>query len=580
MYLTVKQMGNTKNPMSSNDDDEVEASDRTTDWEFVVEDVEIGRRSIFQNGAIQAKRSRNRIVELLGDDRIHYVRAFFLSFLILPMSLYYLALQLKMFVVVGIFNYFGINVRPYLVYDIETERETMMIREKYSRGPYSFGKIKYIAHRYMTYWVVVIVLIVALRFINRVDQDELSKLFNDTAVFKGSKALSYLVQIIISFIIGFANLIPAKSIRPDISSFLSSFTEQDIVIRDSAHTRMKDLTEVLDDLKTYRFTLFTTDIGSPIIVSTVIPEELNSLPGFLTLLSTQSFDNNQILRFIQIEEDVDSFFVMRNDIGMCHFIDHYPFRWDDIRHDLHSFKLRVEISDLELNFYGGATIVLLVGLFAAERNLHVSAILAVWVIWPVIFALIYRRKRSKLASINFFTLSGRDREYQPYHNISISSDNVIQKRITEFLFFVTLFKVTTQGRFLLHVVLKCTESVKYDWLITGLQVRDFKRLVAMACTVHLVDIAVVTPSSRMLYTAPKRRKIKEKEHLCVVFTISTKDRTHRAASIISAEMTLAQFNRAFNDLPFGHEDNDFETLFLSERVEPLSEVSAEKMREE
>lgn len=543
-----------------------------TDWEYIVEDVEIGRKSIFQNGAMHAKRSKNKIVELLGNERIHYIRAFFLSFLILPMSLYYLLLQLKMFVVVGIFNYFGINVRSFLVYDIETERETMMIREKYSRGSFSFGKIKYLAQRYMTYWIVVIVLIVALKFINQVDQKELSSLMKDTTVFKGSTALSYLVQIVVSFIIGFANLIPARAVRPDISSFLSSFTEQDIVIRDSAHTRMKDLTEVLDDLKTYKFTLFTTAIGSPIIVSTVIPEELNSLPGFLTLLSTESFNNNQILRFIQIEEDVDSFFVMRNDIGMCHFIDHYPFRWDDIRHDLHNFKLRVEISDLEVNFYGGATIVLLVGLFAAQRNLHVSAILAIWVAWPVIFALIYRRKRSKLASINFFTLSGRDREYQPYHNISISSDNVIQKRVTGFKFFDTLIKVSMQGRFLMHVVLKCTESVKYDWLITGLQVRDFKRLAAMACTVHLVDIAVVTPSSRMLYTAPKRRKIKEKEHLCVVFTISTKDRSRRIASVISAEMTQVQFNRAFSDRPFGHEDNDFESLYLSERhTEPAED---------
>lgn len=524
-------------------------------------DLQIGRNSIYHEDLEHPTEKqideKKRKEKWLGQERLHTLRSVCLFFLVLPFSVYYFFMQLKMFVVVGIFNYTGFNVRPYLYYDIETEREILATQEKYSKGAFSFGKVKYLAQRYMTYWIVIIMLIIALRFINTVS---VFYFIDQWEFVKANKTIVYVVNVALSLIIGFANIIPAQPIRPDISTFISSFTGMDIVIRDSPHTRLKDLTEILDDIKHYEFIMFHTDVGNPIIVSTRIPEELNGLTGFNQLLSTNAFDNNQILRFIQIVEDVDSFYVLRNDIGMCHRIDYKSFLWTDVIADFQNFKPRVEISDLELNLYGGASLVLLVGLFSATEHLHVSVILMAWVIWPILFALVYRRKRNKMASINFFTLDGSERKYQPYNNINICTDDVIQQKIQAFQFFDTLYKLSLQGKYLMHIVLKCAENVKYDWLSTGIKVADFKRLARMAATLYQLDVCVVTPTARIVYAAPKHHKLKK--DICVVFTISMKDKEQDLAFVQSAQMTKVHFDKAFKSMPFGHEDLEFENMFL------------------
>jgi hypothetical protein len=268
----------------------------------------------------------------------------------------------------------------------------------------------------------------------------------------------------------------------------------------------------------------------------------------------------QVLRFIQIEEDVDSFFVLRNDVGMCQRVDFNPFQWEDVKKDLHRVRLRIQISDLELNVYGGASLVLLMVLFSATHKLPVSTILLFWIIWPVVFALIYRRKQSKLASINFFTLDGKDRKYQPYNNVQISTDQKIQKRISEFKFVNTLFKISAQGKFLVHIILKCAESCKYEWLIHGLKVGDFRRLASMAATLHNTDIAVVTPKGKAYYAAPKHHRVRD--DACVVFNIIAPDSRSKHAVVRSTPMTKKTFDSAFAKLEYRLDSVDFENLFL------------------
>ena len=51
-----------------------------------------------------------------------------------------------------------------------------------------------------------------------------------------------------------------------------------------------------------------------------------------------------------------------------------------------------------------------------------------------------------VSKISVFTLDGKDRKYQPYNNVCVSSDDVIMERIHEFKFFKALFKFTLQGR--------------------------------------------------------------------------------------------------------------------------------------
>eukprot|EP01032_Pedospumella_encystans_P019027 gene19027-21643_t len=384
---------------------------------------------------------RKKVVQALEYRDLHKGVQFLLILMILPISVFCLLKQFRIFVILGVFNYTGFNLRPYLLVDIDTERDIMRMEEKYRGGPMTLSKVFYLAHRYMTYWIVLILLTIALPFINDIT---LLDILNKYEFYQENPTINYVLQVALSLLIGFANIIPSRAIRPDLSTFVSTFTEQEYTIRDSPHTRLKEIAEVLNDIKIYGFVLLHTELGNPIIVSIKPPEELRLLDGFKALLSIDTFDNNKIVRFIQIEQDVDSFFVLQNDVGMCHRVEFDPYQWTNVLEDLQDFKLRVEITELELNLYGGASFVLLVGLFSAFSHLPTSSILVAWAIWPVIYALMYRKRKSKLASINLFTLDGKDRKYQPYNSVCVSSDDVIMTRIHEFKFFKALFKFTLQ----------------------------------------------------------------------------------------------------------------------------------------
>ena len=492
--------------------------------------------------------SRKKLIRALEYRDLKWYTKLFLLLLLLPTAVFCLIKQLRMFIVVGVFNYTGFNLRPYLYFYMATERDILRAEEKFQGGPLTLSKVMYLAQRYMTYWVVIVVLIIATPFINQVTIVDILEKYQ---VFQSNATLNYLFHVGISILIGFANIIPSKPIRSDITSFLSSFTEEDYTIRDGCHTRLKDLSEILRDIKKYGFLLLQNDIGSPIIISTKAPEELRIVTGFTALLSTDTFDNNQILRFIQIEEDVDSFFVLRNDIGMCHRVDFDPFQWNSFYNEFKDFKIRLEISELELNIYGGASLVMIACLFSATSKLPVSSILTAWVLIPLILAIIYRRRRSKLASINFFTLDGKDRKYQPYNNICVSTDDVIMKKIYDFKFFNALFKFTLQGRYLIHTLLKITEKVPYDWLETGLKLRDFKRLACMAATVYERDVGVITPNGRVFYSAPRKHN-----NMCVICTVNVN------GEVTSQLMTRLQFNKATDTLPEGKDTPSVENMFI------------------
>jgi hypothetical protein len=486
----------------------------------------------------------------LNHHRLNVITRVFMIFLVFPLSLFCLLKQLRTFVVIAVFNYTGFNLRTTFLLNIETERDAMLKEERFKDKPLTLDKTFYLAEKYMTYWVTIIILAAIDPFVNSTNIFQLY----DGYVFIEDNSMNYGLQVLISIAIGFANLIPSRALRPDISSFISSFTEDDYTIRDSCHTRLKDLSEVLGDIKGHGFALFSTDINTPIIVSTKAPEELAVMPGFTALLRSTTFDNNQILRFIQIEEDVDTFFVLRNDIGMCHRVEYESRHWGDIMRVLRdehrlSFGLDVTVQDLE--FYGGATLVLIVGLIASVESVNVTAALLSWVTWPIAAAVLFRRRKSMLASVNFFTLDGRDRKYQPFNNICVANDDVILTKIRSFSFFCALSRYTLQEKYLIHTLLKITESVQYEWLNCGLTVRDFKHLASLAAITYEKDVGVITPHARMYYSAPRRHN-----DICVVCVINVK------GEVSSAQMTRAQFAKATKSLPDGDDTSRVERMLL------------------
>lgn len=492
--------------------------------------------------------ARKRFIKALEYRDLKWYTKLFLVSLILPTAVFCLLKQLRMFVVLAVFNYSGFNLRPYLFFDMATERDIMRDEEKYRGGPFTLSKVFYVAQRYMTYWIVIVMLLVATPFVNQITMLDV---MNRYKIFENDPTLNYLLQVVISVLIGFANLIPSSPVRSDISSFVSSFTEEDYTFRDCCHTRLKSLTEILEDIKQLGFVLLHSDIGSPIIVSTQSPEDIRRNSGFIALLSTDTFENNQILRFIQIEEDVDSFFVLRNDIGMCTRVEIDPFEWETLASDLKAFKIRLEISEMELNVYGGLSLVMLVGLFAAQSHMRVAIILTAWVVLPILLAVKYRRRKSKLASINFFTLDGKDRKYQPFNNVCVSTDDIIMERIYAFRFFKALFKFTMQGRYLVHTLLKATENVDYEWLKTGLKMKDFKRLACLAAIVYERDVAVITPHAKVYYCAPRTH-----HELCVVCIM------HANGEITSQQMKRRQFEAVSQGLKEGRDTHSLENMYF------------------
>ena len=232
----------------------------------------------------------------LNSPQLPYITKAMLMLLMFPLSVLFMIKKIRTYIVIAVFNYTGINLRTTLFLNISTERDDMIRAEYFQCKPITLDKVSFLAERYITYWIVVLLLITAAPFINKTD---LFDIINGYDFIQNNSNWDYFYHIGISFALAFANLIPARAVRPDLSSFVSSFTGEDYSIRDSAHTRLKDLSEILCDIKLHGFALLSTDIYTPIIVSTMPPEELRIMPGFTALLSTDTFANNQILRFIR-----------------------------------------------------------------------------------------------------------------------------------------------------------------------------------------------------------------------------------------------------------------------------------------
>eukprot|EP01032_Pedospumella_encystans_P024728 gene24728-27954_t len=380
----------------------------------------------------------------------------------------------RSYLVLVVFNYSGVNLRSIPLLNVPTERE----------------------------------LLHGFNIFDAIDGYDL---------IQSNSTLDSVAQVVISVVVGLANLIPAKAARPDIGSFISSFMEDDYQIRDCSHTRLKDLSEILGDIKTLSFALLNTDIGTPIIVSTKVPEELRLDPGFIALLSTSTFDSNQVLRYIQIDPDVDSFFVLRNDIAMCHRIEYDAFQHEGLLQAILDHDIHLEVSQQLLELYGGLSLVLLVILFIATIEIQVKLVLLSWLFWPVVAAVVFCRTKSKLASINFFTLDGKDRKYQAFNSICVCNDDIILSKIRTFMFFRALSRFTVQEKFLVHTLLKVVENVNYDWLSVGLKLKDFKRLAGLAVTTYEKDVGIITPNARMYFHAPRKAN-----ETCVVCIINVK----------------------------------------------------------
>lgn len=413
--------------------------------------------------------------------------------IILLASIIFFMVEIQDFVVAGIYNYASVNVRQYLWIDVLLERERLLLNYQYNGAALTMGKLLHMSRRYKAYWITILSLVTFSLFVN-IGFVDLQKLFAQMEIFgKGSEVTNYAAQLILSIIVGFANIFPAKPIRSTVNC-ISSFTMQDIVVRDSAHTRLKTLREVLDDLRQYECTLFESGSGNPIIITTLELNQLDKSLTFELLMNTDAFSSNQVLRIIQIRDDIDSFKVERDVMGMCHNVSvamGNPFV-NPVKN-----KLRVDIRDQELTVYGSVTVVLLVVTFVSSTPIHLSSILVAWITLPVLFAVLFRRKRHKLTSIVLFSLEGVERNFEPQLNLIVRTDDKILHSIAQFKFFHTLQKLSPLGEaYLIHVLLSCMEGVTYNWPTCGIQINQFKRLVEKLAALYGVDFAIVTPRAK------------------------------------------------------------------------------------
>lgn len=496
------------------------------------------------------KNAWNRLVGPLNSDELSIPVKCILLVLVFPIAIVYFFIQLRTYLVLVVFNYSGINLRSVPFLNVPTERD-WIVEELYFKGrPINLDKVVYTAQRYMTYWIIVLFLVFAGQFANKYN---IFDIIDSYDLIRSNETADYILQIAISVIVGLANLVPAKAARPDIGSFISSFMEDDYQIRDSAHTRLKDLSEILNDIKTLHFALLSTEIGTPIIISTKVPEELRLDPGFIALLSTSTFDSNQVLRYIQIDDDVDSFFVLRNDIGMCHRMecDAVQLNNSSLLQQILDRNIHLEIPPELLTLYGGLSLVLLVALFVINEETQVKPVLFSWLVLPLIVAVLFCRVKSKLVSVNFFTLDGKDRKYQAFNSICISNDGVILSKIRTYMYFRALCRFTVQEKFLVHTLLKVTEDLQYDWLNTGLKMRDFKRLAGLAVNTYEKDVGIITPNARLYFHAPRAAN----QH-CVVCIINVK------GEVCSQQMTKDHFMRATKNLPDSDDSNGLENMLL------------------
>lgn len=425
----------------------------------------------------------------------------------------------------------------------------------------SLNKIIYLSERYLPYWSLIIMFFLSRRgpaiFFPLVDA--VGRNYISTRDHEESNATNFVVKMLLAFIIGFANIVPKRIIRRDISSYLSNFLGEELVIRDSPHTQLKSLTEVLTDIKVLNFVLFHTQFGNPIIITTLPAEQLCKLKEFAELLDTDTFDNNQTLRFIQLEDDVDSFFVLRDDIAVCSRTEALFFKWSNLFYDFANFKIRLNISDFELSLFGGFALIFSVLLVLLVYENPDSVAVFAWhtvcevlIVGTPILALMFRMRKSKLASINFFTLSSKDRKYQPFNNIIVASDIEILRKIQDFKFFYPLFKFTPQSKYLIHTLLKCNENCTYDWINLGLKLKDFKRMAALAVSIFEKDVGIITPNAKVYYRAPRYSS-----NTCVVFFVLS------TGTIKADHMLVDIFDRAAAGLRDGADDFDVENTFYN-----------------
>jgi len=219
--------------------------------------------------------------------------------LVFPISLVCFVYQFRTYLVLVVFNYSGVNLRSIPLLNVPTERDWIIEEQYFKNRPINLEKVVFIAKRFMTYWIICLFLLLAGELLHGFN---IFDAIDGYDLIQRNSTLDSVAQVVISVIVGLANLIPAKAARPDIGSFISSFMEDDYQIRDCSHTRLKDLSEILGDIKTLSFALLNTDIGTPIIVSTKVPEELRLDPGFIALLSTSTFDSNQVLRTFRLTQ--------------------------------------------------------------------------------------------------------------------------------------------------------------------------------------------------------------------------------------------------------------------------------------
>lgn len=508
------------------------------------------------------------VAKSLDSSELSFLGRMGVRLLFFPLFAFQCILQARMFFILLVFNYTGFNFRPYALFYVATERD-ISIRHCIQKGAgLSVNKVNYLAERYMPVWINCVLFVISL-----IDFPALigfiEAVFFISYTENGGDAFTVMLRFGLAILVGFGNLDPKKAARADISTFLSGFLGEEIAIRDSPHTRLKDLTEILNDIKQHNFAVFHTKIGSTIIVSTEEIEYLSQNPEFINLLNTNTFNNNQVLRFIQIEKDVDSFFVIRDDVGICNRAQTNNHRCGD--------RNELDISDFELSLYFAATIVsyllgvLLVACFVqissnsngddADETGTIVMLLFIFgrfllnfllVFAPFVYAFGFRNKKSKLASINFFTLDSKDRKYQPYNNVVVATDDAILKKIQNFKFFSAMFKFTRQSKFLLHSLLKCAENIKYDWINKGLQLKDFKRLAALAASIYEKDVGIITPNAKVYYKSPRHSS-----PTCVVFTaLST--------GVIKADLMVVDlFDRVAADLPEGPDDLFVENTFYN-----------------
>lgn len=147
------------------------------------------------------------IAEKMDNSELSALTRMGIWFLFIPLFAAQCILQIRMFLILLVFNYTGFNFRPYALFHVPTERE-LTIRHSFQKSAdLSVNKINYLVERYMPYWLNVVFFI--LYWASYVAYQVLDTVYF-TSTSAGDDAATIILRVSLVLMVGFANLDPKK----------------------------------------------------------------------------------------------------------------------------------------------------------------------------------------------------------------------------------------------------------------------------------------------------------------------------------------------------------------------------------